>query len=81
MNCFFYLTYEDSVDWDSLENQKEVNAIESQIMNFGQTPSQVFLKPHPERENIFTIKNHMNICDSKAEIKVYRPSKNKNLLQ
>ena len=27
------------------------------------------------------IKNHMNVCDPKAEIKVYRPSKNKNLLQ
>jgi hypothetical protein len=35
-------------------------------MNFGQTPSQIFVKPHPERVNLFTIKNYNYICDPKA---------------
>ena len=50
-------------------------------MNFGQTPSQAFVKPHPQRANILTLKNYNHICDAKAQMKVYRPSRNRNLLQ
>ncbi|KAJ5068516.1 beige/beach-related [Anaeramoeba ignava] len=48
-NVFYYLTYPDSVDIDLIQNQTEKESIEMQIQNFGQTPTQVFKKPHPHR--------------------------------
>ncbi len=47
LNCFYYLTYEDAVPWQHMKNDKDVHSIESQIVNFGQTPTQIFIKPHP----------------------------------
>ncbi|GBM24392.1 Neurobeachin [Araneus ventricosus] len=54
-NVFYYLTYEGSVD---LENMKDVvmkEAIENQIRNFGQTPSQLLMEPHPPRSSAMHI--------------------------
>jgi len=48
-NVFYYLTYEGSVDIDSITDVRERAAIESQIQEFGQTPKQLFLSPHPSR--------------------------------
>jgi len=48
-NVFYYLTYEGAVDLDAIEDPQERLAIETQIVNFGQTPAQVFKKPHPRR--------------------------------
>ena len=47
LNCFYYLTYEDAVPWDQISADKDLQSIESQIVNFGQTPSQLFIKAHP----------------------------------
>jgi len=30
-----------------MKNEKDIQSVESQIVNFGQTPSQIFIKPHP----------------------------------
>jgi hypothetical protein len=49
LNVFVHITYEDSVNFETLAEPKLRKAIESQILNFGQTPSQIFIKPHPER--------------------------------
>ena len=48
-NVFYYLTYEGAVDLDAIEDPQERLAIETQILNFGQTPAQVFKRPHPRR--------------------------------
>ena len=48
-NVFYYLTYEGAVDLDAIEDPQERLAIETQIVNFGQTPAQVFKRPHPRR--------------------------------
>ncbi|KAK9837038.1 hypothetical protein WJX84_000368 [Apatococcus fuscideae] len=48
-NVFFYLTYEGAVDMDSIPDAHQRKAVEDQISNFGQTPSQVFRKKHPRR--------------------------------
>lgn len=48
-NLFYYLTYEGSVDLDAVDDPLQRKAIETQISNFGQTPSQLFKKPHPQR--------------------------------
>jgi len=48
-NLFYYLTYEGAVDLDSIDNQAERDAIQSQINEFGQCPKQLFASAHPSR--------------------------------
>ena len=48
-NVFFYLTYEGAVDIDSISDPAMKASILAQINNFGQTPRQLFQKPHPQR--------------------------------
>ncbi|KAJ3182617.1 Neurobeachin-like protein 1 [Geranomyces variabilis] len=48
-NVFYYLTYEGAINIDSVKDPVERRSIEDQINNFGQTPSQLFKKPHPVR--------------------------------
>ena len=48
-NVFYYLTYEDEADTSSIGDDHARQAMEAQISNFGQTPSQLFPKPHPQR--------------------------------
>ncbi|CAH1123738.1 unnamed protein product [Ceutorhynchus assimilis] len=50
-NCFYYLTYEGSVDLDSIHDKVMKEAVENQIRNFGQTPSQLLMEPHPPRSS------------------------------
>ena len=64
LNSFYYLTYEDAVPWEKIDENKDIQSIESQIVNFGQTPSQIFVKPHHERNIIGIMKNYRVICDS-----------------
>lgn len=49
-NIFYYLTYEDSVNIDAITDPLQKRSIETQIQNFGQTPSRLFTKPHPKRD-------------------------------
>eukprot|EP00111_Clytia_hemisphaerica_P016966 TCONS_00050315-protein len=48
-NVFYYLTYEGAVDLDNLNSVEDKLCYEAQIMEFGQTPKQLFKKPHPKR--------------------------------
>lgn len=48
-NIFYYLTYEGAVDIDAMDDELQRSAIEDQIANFGQTPTQIFRKKHPRR--------------------------------
>lgn len=50
-NVFYYLTYEGSVDMDAIVDPVMKEAIENQIRNFGQTPSQLLMEPHPPRSS------------------------------
>ncbi|XP_043255963.1 neurobeachin [Colletes gigas] len=50
-NVFYYLTYEGSVDLDTIADSLMREAIENQIRNFGQTPSQLLMEPHPPRSS------------------------------
>ncbi|KRX06058.1 Quinonprotein alcohol dehydrogenase-like superfamily [Pseudocohnilembus persalinus] len=50
MNKFYYLTYEDGINLDKIEDTQEVNSLECQIVNFGQCPTQLMTKTsHPKR--------------------------------
>lgn len=57
MNIFYHLTYEDSLDLESVTEEAERLGFESQIAHFGQTPSQIIAAtPHPVRGGLR--KNH-----------------------
>uniref|UniRef100_H3CTM5 Neutral sphingomyelinase activation associated factor n=1 Tax=Tetraodon nigroviridis TaxID=99883 RepID=H3CTM5_TETNG len=48
-NVFHPLTYEGSVDCESIEDPDQRIAMLTQILEFGQTPRQLFSSPHPQR--------------------------------
>ncbi|CCH42461.1 Beige protein [Wickerhamomyces ciferrii] len=50
LNVFNYLSYQGAIDLDKIDNVVERRSITGIIHNFGQTPQQVFNKPHPPRE-------------------------------
>ncbi|KAL8236293.1 hypothetical protein R6Q59_017374 [Mikania micrantha] len=49
VNVFYYYTYEGSVDIDAVDDPAMKAAILAQINHFGQTPRQLFLRPHGKR--------------------------------
>jgi hypothetical protein len=46
-NVFHHLTYEGSIDLDKIDNDVTREASIAMIHEFGQTPSQLFKRPHP----------------------------------
>ncbi|XP_013207257.1 protein FAN [Microtus ochrogaster] len=48
-NVFHPLTYEGGADLNSIEDPDEKVAMLTQILEFGQTPKQLFVTPHPRR--------------------------------
>uniref|UniRef100_A0A3Q0SVF9 Neutral sphingomyelinase activation associated factor n=1 Tax=Amphilophus citrinellus TaxID=61819 RepID=A0A3Q0SVF9_AMPCI len=48
-NVFHPLTYEGGIDCDSIEDTDQRIAMLTQILEFGQTPKQLFTSPHPQR--------------------------------
>uniref|UniRef100_A0A8D0A1Y9 Neutral sphingomyelinase activation associated factor n=1 Tax=Sander lucioperca TaxID=283035 RepID=A0A8D0A1Y9_SANLU len=48
-NVFHPLTYEGGIDCDSIEDPDQRIAMLTQILEFGQTPKQLFTIPHPQR--------------------------------
>jgi hypothetical protein len=52
VNVYYHLTYEGAVDLEKIEDPEMRRAAEAQIRNFGQTPRQLFTKPHPQRRQV-----------------------------
>lgn len=52
LNVFHHLSYYGAKDLDNIADSDERHATTSIIHNFGQTPHQVFIRPHPMRENM-----------------------------
>ncbi|XP_069368910.1 protein FAN [Paralichthys olivaceus] len=48
-NVFHPLTYEGGIDFDSIKDPDERIAMLTQTLEFGQTPTQLFTSPHPQR--------------------------------
>ena len=49
-NVFYPWTYEDAIDLDTITDEVKKTSIISMIDNFGQTPHQLFTKPHKQKE-------------------------------
>lgn len=73
LNTFYYMTYEDSVEVDKIDPSLKIST-EAQIMQFGQTPSQLFLKNHPARLSKESLLQGKWISDPAANLKIYKPS-------
>ncbi|CAG9537566.1 unnamed protein product [Cercopithifilaria johnstoni] len=54
-NVFYYLTYEGTLDLNSIDNAAMREGLEQQMISFGQTPAQLMTEPHPPRHSIMTI--------------------------
>jgi hypothetical protein len=48
-NVFYYLTYENAINIDAIADPLQREATKTQVIHFGQTPSQLFTKEHPKR--------------------------------
>ena len=55
---FQHLTYEGAVDIDKITDPVEKKATIEIINNFGQTPKQLFKKPHPQRRVTTTVQSN-----------------------
>ncbi|KAG7396508.1 hypothetical protein PHYBOEH_002161 [Phytophthora boehmeriae] len=51
-NLFYYLSYEGSVDLETITDPVEKLSLEAQIQEFGQTPKLLFSGAHPSRSDI-----------------------------
>lgn len=49
MNVFHHMSYAGAVDIDSITDPVKRRAAIGIINNFGQTPAQLFKRPHPQR--------------------------------
>lgn len=56
VNVFNKLSYPGSVDLDKVDDENERRSITGIIHNFGQTPLQIFDKPHPPKKYIYNYK-------------------------
>ncbi|AOA63527.1 Protein with similarity to Chediak-Higashi syndrome and Beige proteins [Komagataella phaffii CBS 7435] len=79
-NVFHHLSYSGAVDLDKIEEEVEKKAMTGIIHNFGQTPLQVFTKPHPPRdlrENIHISRADLEALDNGlvSQLKRIKPIK------
>uniref|UniRef100_A0A8C1U3T9 Neurobeachin a n=1 Tax=Cyprinus carpio TaxID=7962 RepID=A0A8C1U3T9_CYPCA len=51
LNVFHYLSYEGSVNLDTITDPQLRESTEAQIQSFGQAPSQLLIEPHPPRSS------------------------------
>ncbi|KAL7716489.1 Beige/BEACH domain containing protein [Entamoeba marina] len=72
LNLFHPSSYEGGVDIEKVQDVKMKKAFEDMIINFGQTPIQLFTQPHPKRnvsENVFNhgvlLSDNWNVIASK----------------
>eukprot|EP00808_Paulinella_micropora_P024428 g36712.t1 len=61
-NLFYWLTYEGAVDLDSIEDEVERESLRIQINEFGQTPKQIFFRPHPRRDAVLSREEIQTLC-------------------
>ncbi|PSR76926.1 beige/BEACH domain-containing protein [Coniella lustricola] len=60
LNVFHHLSYHGAIDLDSLVDENERAITTNIIHNFGQTPHQVFSKPHPARDFVQTSQKRLD---------------------
>ncbi|CAG8446303.1 7064_t:CDS:10 [Dentiscutata erythropus] len=64
VNVFHHLSYEGAIDLDAISDPVERSATTGIIHNFGQTPRQLFTKPHPARSSDTNDSNNYKFNES-----------------
>ena len=77
MNVFYYITYDESIDIDKVTDPSLKSAIEAQVVYFGKTPSQLFHKPHPQKQSKNKINPGPTVVSQGAQLKIYLPARRK----
>ena len=70
MNLFFKFTYEDEINIDKITNEDEYASLISKN-DFGQTPSQLFIKPFIKRGDRLKVKNAKIIMETLNSLRAY----------
>ncbi|CAD8082084.1 unnamed protein product [Paramecium primaurelia] len=73
LNVFFYLTYDSAITMQKMEENKL--GIESQIVNFGITPLQLFTRQHSEKN----INNEFQFISTSSNLSNFTPIQRKNI--
>mmetsp|Transcript_22070 Transcript_22070/g.50419 ORF Transcript_22070/g.50419 Transcript_22070/m.50419 type:complete len:528 (-) Transcript_22070:25-1608(-) len=73
-NTFVHLTYEGEVDIDLLIDENERAATIAQIDNFGQTPSRLDRRPHPQRKLLCVLKDQHVDVNAQSSLAAFTPS-------
>lgn len=81
MNCYYYLTNENLVDLEKATDPGLRKVIETQIVQFGKTPSQLFQKPHPARKHLNKVTVGSLVTSKEAQFKIYLPAHRKSLVK
>ena len=71
-NVFYFLTYENGVDLDKIDDAGMRAASISQIQNFGKCPSQLLTTPHPQRQSAAESHDAFSIIDSINDLCIYK---------
>ncbi|XP_077248016.1 protein SPIRRIG-like [Tasmannia lanceolata] len=75
VNVFYHYTYEGNVDIDDVSDPAMKASILAQINHFGQTPKQLFLKPHIKRRSDQKLPPHpLRHCDHLVHHEIRRNS-------
>ncbi|XP_077245423.1 protein SPIRRIG-like [Tasmannia lanceolata] len=75
VNVFYHYTYEGNVDIDAVSDPAMKASILAQINHFGQTPKQLFLKPHVKRRSDRKLPPHpLRHCDHLVPNEIRRNS-------
>jgi len=77
LNVFYYMTYEGNIDRSMFDDPSTRISYESQIVHFGQTPYQLFFKPHPQRPPIDSSFVSKTITEVLNEVNIFRLQKHK----
>ncbi|CAD5218465.1 unnamed protein product [Bursaphelenchus okinawaensis] len=73
-NVFHHLFYEENVDFESIDDPLTRNATLGFINNFGQTPTQLFKKPHPAKK-IANLGQASGLTDRSQPLVTVQPTK------
>lgn len=73
-NLFYYLTYEGAVDLDAISDEKVRKAFETQIASFGQTPIQLFTRPHGQRAQAIPIMRPLHYAPTLIQLTAVIPA-------
>ena len=81
LNVFHHLSYNGATNLDNIKDEIEKRAVIGMINNFGQTPLQIFDKPHVQKDVLNVPNYYLNLVDKEKGPKLLFESKLKMPIQ